>query len=216
MADATTMAQPSAATASENAAAAGELAAEQPSAEEPAAIADSASDSACEEPAAADGGQAAVAGEHAATDGELAAEEPSAEEPASTAAEAAQTAQTAASSDSPITMRSLGFNSSDEEEAASPTAAEPGSPVGAIKPPTPPGTWPLHLPPPEGACDAAKVYKFYHNAYTIKAGGMYDDNFLVAGVMLDDRDMAKPSAYLVMVEAAMPSKGVRLIVVVER
>ena len=107
-------------------------------------------------------------------------------------------------------MRSLGFNSSDEEEAASPTAAEPGSPVGAIKPPTPPGTWPLHLPPPEGACDAAKVYKFYHNAYTIKAGGMYDDNFLVAGVMLDDRDMAKPSAYLVMVEVAMPSKGVRL------
>ena len=119
-------------------------------------------------------------------------------------------------------MKTLGFDSSDDDDdASSPSVVEapaspnvvdePGSPKVVDKPPTPPGTWPKHLPPPTGACEGVKVYKFYHNAYTVMAGAMYEHNFLVAGVMLDDRDITKPSAFLVLVEAACPSKGVRLL-----
>ena len=105
----------------------------------------------------------------------------------------------------------LHFEEQDEDDASAREgevhSPEP-SPRAVVE--VPPGTWPRHLPAPAGACEGVQVYKFYHNAYTVLAGAMYENNFLVAGVMLDDRDTEKFSAYLVMVEAANPSKGVRL------
>jgi len=204
--------------------------AEEPSAQSAAdseqpAVADS------EQPAAAAGEQTASAGgEHPASAG---GEQ---QEPASTAAAAADDdgppaaeppaaeseQPAAAGDDDAITMKTLGFDSSDDDDdASSPSVVEapgspnvvdePGSPKVVEKPPTPDGTWPKHLPPPTGACEGANAYKFYHNAYTVMAGATYEHNFLVAGVMLDDRDITKPSAFLVLVEAACPSKGVRLL-----